>query len=170
MAAHVLLWRRTIGFGWGALPQSVADVLTCSPCYRVGPVVSAVCFYRAARALSRPQEYLWPLLLVIPFATGYLCSHTSRSPPEPTGLMLVHVYSADLIMALIPFTKIAHCVLAPFSQIVTAVAWKFVPGAGDRVAATFGYADRPSWVPKARLNGGSRSRTAAERRPQRQRR
>ena len=30
--------------------------------------------------------------------------------------MLLHVYSADLIMLLIPFTKIAHCVLAPLSQ------------------------------------------------------
>ena len=52
---------------------------------------------------------------------------------------------------MIPFTKLAHCVLAPLSQAVTAVAWKFPPGAGDRVAATLGYADRPSWVPGARL-------------------
>ncbi len=65
--------------------------------------------------------------------------------------MLLHVYAAALIMLLIPFTKIAHCVLTPLSQIVTAVAWKFPPGAGDRVAATLGYADCPSWLPKARL-------------------
>ena len=57
--------------------------------------------------------------------------------------MLLHVYAADLILVMIPFTKIAHCVLAPLSQIVTAVAWKFPAGAGDRVAATLGYAGRP---------------------------
>ena len=61
--------------------------------------------------------------------------------------MLVHVYSANLILLLIPFSKIAHCVLTPLSQVVTAVAWKFPAGAGDRVAATLGYADRPTWLP-----------------------
>lgn len=65
--------------------------------------------------------------------------------------MLLHVYPADLIMLLIPFTKLGHCVLAPLSQTVTALAWKFPAGAGDRVAATLGYADRPSWVAKGRL-------------------
>jgi len=72
-------------------------------------------------------------------------------PKTYQSLMLVHVYSANLIMLLIPFTKIAHCVLAPLSQLVTAIAWKFPAGAGDRVAATLGYADRPTWLPKARL-------------------
>jgi hypothetical protein len=65
--------------------------------------------------------------------------------------MLIHVYSADLILLLIPFSKISHCVLAPLSQIVTAVAWKFPAGAGARVAATLGYADRPAWANRARV-------------------
>jgi hypothetical protein len=39
------------------------------------------------------------------------------------------------------------------SQLVTAVSWKFVPGAGDKVAATLGYQDRPCWVERARLSG-----------------
>jgi len=51
-------------------------------------------------------------------------------------------------------TKIAHCVLMPLSQVVTAVAWKFPAGAGAQVAATLGYADRPTWVLKARLATG----------------
>ena len=75
--------------------------------------------------------------------------------------MLLHVYSADLIMLMIPFTKIAHCVLAPLSQTVTAVAWKFVPGAGERVAATLGYADRPIWAEQAR--SGARRRQSPRR-------
>jgi hypothetical protein len=88
---------------------------------------------------------------VIPFITGFLCTNVAIGPKTYQSLMLVHVYSANLIMLLIPFTKIAHCVLAPLSQVVTAIAWKFPAGAGDRVAATLGYADRPTWLPKARL-------------------
>jgi nitrate reductase gamma subunit len=103
------------------------------------------------RKISRPQDFAWPLFLVVPFITGFLCMNVGIAPKTYQSLMLVHVYSANLIMLLIPFTKIAHCVLAPLSQLVTAIAWKFPAGAGDRVAATLGYADRPTWLPKARL-------------------
>lgn len=150
-AAHVLLWRRSVGFAWKAMPQNLADVLT------IMTLVAGVCLvlgraaFAASRSVSRFQDYLWPVLLLVPFGTGYVCSHAALSPKTYQSLMLLHVYTADLIMMLIPFTKIAHCVLAPLSQVVTAVAWKFPPGAGDRVAATLGYADCPSWMPKARL-------------------
>jgi nitrate reductase gamma subunit len=149
--AHVLLWRRWVGFAWKAMTQSAADVLTIVTLVAGAGLLLGRAASAAARSISRPQEYLWPLLLLVPFATGFACSHAAFSPKAYQSFMLLHVYTADLILALIPFTKIAHCVLTPLSQIVTAVAWKFPPGAGDRVAATLGYANCPSWVLKARL-------------------
>jgi nitrate reductase gamma subunit len=149
--AHVMLWKRVIGIAWFAIPQPLANYLT------VIVVAAGVALFLSrvlepgARQLSRPQDFAWPLLLAIPFAAGFLCSNVAIGPKAYQALMLVHVYSANLIMLLIPFTKIAHCVLAPLSQMVTAIAWKFPAGAGDRVAATLGYADRPTWLPKARL-------------------
>jgi len=152
LAAHVLLWKKSVGFGWPALPRDVADWLTLlAIAAGVGLFLSRV-IDRRTRALSRLQDYFWPLLLVVPFASGYLCSHAALRPGAYQNLMLLHIYSADLILILIPFSKIAHCVLAPLSQLVSTIAWKFVPGAGDKVAATLGYADRPCWVEKARLN------------------
>ena len=168
-AAHVLLWRRSVGFAWKAMPQSPADVLTIITLVAGAGLLLGRAGSAAARSISRPQEYFWPLLLLVPFATGFACSHAALSPKAYQSFMLLHVYAADLILALIPFTKIAHCVLTPLSQIVTAVAWKFPPGAGDRVAATLGYADCPSWVPKARLSKGGHAvapavaKTATER-------
>jgi nitrate reductase gamma subunit len=150
-AAHVLLWQRSTGLAWTALPQGMTDWLTIVALVGGAGLVLGRVASSAARGISGPQEYFWLVLLLIPFATGFACSHAALSPTAYNSLMLVHVYAADLIMVLIPFTKIAHCVLAPLSQVVTAIAWKFPPGAGDRVAATLGYADRPSWTPKARL-------------------
>jgi hypothetical protein len=49
-------------------------------------------------------------------------------------------------------------VLAPLSQLVTAASWKFVPGAGDRVAATLGYGELPSWTANARSAAGAPAR------------
>jgi nitrate reductase gamma subunit len=152
LAAHVLLWRGAIGFAWKSLPQRPADVLTILTLVTGLGLLLGRAISSASSRISRPQEYFWLVLLLAPFSTGFLCTHAALSAKAYRDLMLLHVYSADLIMALIPFTKIAHCVLAPLSQSVTAVAWKFPPGAGDRVAATLGYADVPVWALKARLN------------------
>jgi nitrate reductase gamma subunit len=150
LAAHVLLWKRGTGFSWPALPQSAANILTLVVIASAAALFLGRVFDSRARTLSRPQDYAWPLLLAIPFATGYVCSNLTLSPKGYDALLFVHLYSAALIMLLMPFTKIAHCVLAPLSQVVTAIAWKFPAGAGDRVIATLGYADRPSWVEKPR--------------------
>lgn len=150
-AAHVLLWRKALGFAWRAMPQHLTNWLTVLTLVTGAGLLLGRTASAAARRISRPQEYLWPFLLLVPFATGYACTHAALSTKTYEEILLLHVYSADLIMALVPFTKIAHCVLMPFSQIVTAVAWKFPAGAGDRVAATLGYAEVPTWMPKARL-------------------
>lgn len=150
--AHVLLWKRSVGFAWPALPLAAANWLTWLVIATGMALFAGRVFHSGARRLSRPQDYVWPLLLVIPFVTGYVCANIAVRPSSYQALMLVHVYSANAIMLMAPFTKLAHCVLAPLSQAVTAVAWKFPPGAGARVAATLGYADRPSWVERARLD------------------
>jgi nitrate reductase gamma subunit len=151
LAAHVLLWKRSVGFAWPALPQPVADWLTLLVIATALGLILGRAAHAGARSLSRFQDYAWLVLLAVPFATGYICANAAIGPKGYQAGMLLHVYSADLVMVLIPFTKIAHCVLAPLSQLVTGVAWKFPAGAGDRVAATLGYADRPTWLPKARL-------------------
>jgi len=151
LASHILLWRNAVGFGWPALPQQVANwmallVLVTGTGIFLGRVLHA-----GARKLSHFQDYLWPLLIMAPFATGYIASNAVISPRTYQGMMLVHLYAGDLILLMIPFTRLAHCVLAPLSQLVTGIAWKFPAGAGDRVAETLGFADRPTWVPKARF-------------------
>ena len=152
LAAHVLLWRNAVGFGWPAVPQVWANWLTrLAIIAGVGLFLGRV-LHAAARQLSRAQDLLWPLLLLFPFLTGYIASNAAIGPKTYQELMLIHIYAGDLIMLLIPFTKIAHCVLMPLSQVVTAVAWKFPAGAGDRVTITLGVSDRPTWVAKSRLS------------------
>ncbi len=160
--AHVLLWKRSTGFAWFAIPQSLANYLTVIVIVAGMALFLSRVFDAKSRKLSRLQDFAWPLLLVVPFITGFLCTNVAIGPKTYQSLMLVHVYMANLIMLLIPFTKIAHCVLAPLSQLVTAIAWKFPAGAGDRVAATLGYADRPTWLPKARLETATVAHSGAD--------
>jgi len=155
LASHILLWRNSLGFGWPALPQRLANWLTLLViCTALGLFFGRVLDSRA-RAVSRLQDYVWPVLIAIPFVTGYIAANAFIAPRTYQQMILVHIYVGDLIMLMIPFTKVAHCVLMPLSQLVTSVAWKFPAGAGDRVLETLGFTGRPTWMPKARLTTGS---------------
>jgi nitrate reductase gamma subunit len=150
LESHILLWRNAVGFGWPAIPQRLANWLTLLVIFTGLGIFLGRVLHPAARKLSGFQEFLWPLLIVTPFVTGYVASNVNVAPRTYQEVMLIHILAGDLILLLIPFTKLAHCVLAPLSQLVTGIAWKFPAGAGDRVADTLGFSDRPSWLPKAR--------------------
>jgi len=155
LAAHVMLWKNSVGFGWFSLSQSLADWLTILVMI-TGPLLFIFrVSNRRSRFLSRTQDFVWPILLTIPFVTGYVCINGSISASTYQVVMFFHLYSANLIMILIPFSKIAHCVLMPISQYVTGIGWKLVPGAGDKVIETLGYKDRPTWVEKPRIGNQS---------------
>ncbi len=151
LAAHALLWKEGVGFAWPALPQPVADWLTLLAIAMGLVLFGSRLLHGGSRSLSRRQDYMWPVLLVVPFVTGYICVNLTVAPELYQRLMLIHVFSADAIMLLIPFTKIAHCILLPTSQYVAGLAWKFPIGAGRQVAETLGYGDRPTWVERPRL-------------------
>jgi nitrate reductase gamma subunit len=141
--AHVELWRDTLGFGWVTLPEFWADLLTLTTIAGGLALFIGRVFSRNASFLSRKQDYLWPLLLSIPFATGYLCANTTISPASYQFFMLLHVLSAELIFVLIPFTKIAHCVIMPLSQFIINLAWRFPAQVDDDVCTTLGKKGAP---------------------------
>jgi hypothetical protein len=57
--------------------------------------------------------------------------------------MLLHVLSAELIFVLLPFTKIAHCVIMPLSQFVITLAWKFPANTDEDVVVTLNKKGEP---------------------------
>ena len=134
--AHIQLWESSAGISWIALPFSWALWLT------IGTIVFGTALFinrlvdKTSKALSRKQDYLWLVLLLIPFITGFICANLNVSPDSYNFFMLIHVLSGDLIFVLIPFTKIAHCVLTPLSQIICTLAWKFPPDTDDKISTT----------------------------------
>jgi len=131
--AHVQLWRESLGFGWITLPYQWAFWLTLSTIFFAVALFFGRLLNKSSSFISRKQDYLWPLILLIPFVTGFVCAHLSINPQT---FMLIHVLSGDIIFVLIPFTKIAHCVLMPLSQVVCTIAWKFPPETDEAVCST----------------------------------
>lgn len=126
---HALLFHNSIGISWitFAISHQTASILT------IITIVSGIVLFimrtanKSSRAISRKQDYLWPLLLIIPFISGFVCGNSSLNPDAYKYFILIHILSGELIFILMPFTKVAHCLLMPISQWITARSWKFDP-------------------------------------------
>jgi nitrate reductase gamma subunit len=134
--AHIDLWKQSVGISWPVLPYGWALWLTVATIIFAISLIAGRLIIKQARALSRKQDYLWLILLLIPFLTGFICANLNISPETYQFFILVHVLSGDLIFVLIPFSKIAHCVLEPLSQLVSTLAWKFPPESDENICIT----------------------------------
>jgi nitrate reductase gamma subunit len=135
---HIALWRSGIGFGLPAVSNSLADIFTLTAIFMIFALLIGRVINPNARALSRAQDFILLLMLLIPFAAGFIAAHPVYNPFNYNAVMLIHVLGSNLVMCLLPFTKLCHCVLMPFTQIVSEVGWHFPPHAGDKAAESIG--------------------------------
>ncbi len=135
---HVRLWEKGIGVSWFSLPRKWADILTVTTILAGFSLFVGRVGNGRARSISRRQDYLWPLILILPFLTGFICSSLRITPHTYQIFLIIHVFSGELIFVLLPFTKIAHCILMPLSQLVMVLAWKFPASVDDAVCGTLG--------------------------------
>jgi nitrate reductase gamma subunit len=138
LAGHIALWRRAVGLSWPALPNSVADLLTIIAVVTAIALVAERAAAHTSRALSRFQDYALPLVVALPFASGFLAMHPALNPFPFQATLLVHVLSGNLLFILIPLTKLSHMALIPGVQFVSEAAWHWPPDAGSRLAVTLG--------------------------------
>jgi len=143
LAGHIKLWREGVGLSWPALPNGVATTLTWIVIASAVAVVVQRIAAKDSRALSRFQDYAIPLFIAVPFLTGFLVKHPVWNPFARNPVLLMHVLSADLLIFLVPLTKLSHMILMPFTQLVSELAWHFPPDAGSRVALTLGKENEP---------------------------
>ena len=143
LAGHVALWRKSVGRSWPALPNPVATILTGAAVAAAIAVVIQRAAARDSRALTRFQDHALPLLIAGIFAAGFLVMHPAWNPFSRDSVLLAHVLGGDLLLLLVPLTKLSHMILLPFTQLVSELSWHFPPDAGSRVAATLGKESEP---------------------------
>jgi nitrate reductase gamma subunit len=138
LADHVVLWERFLGVGLPAIGFTLADALTLLTLACLLVLLGCRIFVPRHRAVSRPVDFGLLVLIIVPFGAGFLASHPSVNPFRWDVVMLVHLLSAEMLMVVVPFTKLSHVVLFAFDRI-SEVHWQLRPGAGDKVAeALFG--------------------------------
>jgi nitrate reductase gamma subunit len=143
LAGHIALWQSGLGLSWPAIPNTLATTLTVVAIVAAVAIVVQRLASPESRALSRVQDFVMPLLVAVPFVFGFLVMHPSWNPLSYEIALLAHVLSADLLLFLVPLTKLSHMVLLPTTQLVSELAWHFPADAGARVGQTLGKANEP---------------------------
>lgn len=103
---HILLFSDVFGISWPALPTQIVDATTIVTIIALLAVLVFRVMDKVQRFLSRFQDYFVWLVTILPLVTGYMAFHRIGLPP--TGLLILHILSVELLMVVFPFTKLMH--------------------------------------------------------------
>lgn len=114
LLAHNVLFEDWAGWGLWTLPGLVADVMTVL-------VLASVAFL-FVRRLVRPEvrimttawDYIVLLLTAAPFATGILAQYQVGGTYDL--MMVLHLITGELLLIIIPFSKLGHMLLFFFTR------------------------------------------------------
>ena len=107
LLAHNELFRQAFGFSLPSLADQATDTMT---------IIFLMCgafflyrrlFVKRVRAITSLWDYVMLLVTLTPFITGFLAF---RQWFDYSTVMIVHIVSGELMLILIPFTKLGHMI------------------------------------------------------------
>ncbi|MDC0336317.1 respiratory nitrate reductase subunit gamma, partial [Pseudodesulfovibrio sp.] len=113
LGAHVVLWDTAFGISLWRIPAEIGDYISF--------VVIAAClifgfrrlFLPHVRNVTRAKDWFALGLVFMPFFTGVLAYHQVG----PSLLMTtLHMLSGEVLLALIPFTRLSHALFVLFTR------------------------------------------------------
>jgi len=121
---HISLWEESrFGWTWTAMPDEWADWMTL--------IFLAICIFFLLRRIISPDirlissfsDYFLLVVTALPFMTGYFLSHGTLDSIGFLGdnMQLIHMICGELLLILIPFTKLSHSILFFLSRGATAI-------------------------------------------------
>ena len=111
--AHNILWDEAFGISLWSMPNLWADVLSIILIASIMYLVIRRIVRSEVRILTGAWDYILLGITALPFLTGFLAYH-QLGPYEP--IMIAHVLTAELLLILIPFTKLGHMILFFFTR------------------------------------------------------
>jgi nitrate reductase gamma subunit len=143
LLGHVAMLSGFLPAGWPTLSPAVADTLTLACLAALLVLLAGRLVVRSARNLTRLQDALILVILLLTVLFGFLAAHPTVSPFAARSILLLHILCGDLVLVLIPTTKIAHCVLYPLTQLLFQLGWHFPADTGRHVAIALAKENEP---------------------------
>ncbi len=106
LSQHIVLFRSVLGFGWPALPRGIVDVTAILAIAALIVLLVHRLIDPVKWILSDFGDYLSWTLTFLPLLTGFMLDHGVGL--DYASLMILHLSSVELLLVVIPFTKLAH--------------------------------------------------------------
>jgi len=111
---HILFFKGLTGLSWPALPISLIDVsAVISIAALVGLLIHRLTD-PVRRHLSGIDDYVSWVVTTLPLVTGYMA--LNRVGFGYTELLVMHLLSVELLLVVLPFTKLMHAITFVFSR------------------------------------------------------
>jgi nitrate reductase gamma subunit len=111
--AHNILWDEAFGVSLWSMPDIGADVMTLLLLGSALFLVIRRMVRSEVRILTGAWDYVLLGLTILPFLTGFLAYH--QFGPYET-LLILHIIFSEILLILIPFTKLGHMILFFFTR------------------------------------------------------
>jgi len=111
--AHNILWDEAFGISLWSMPNLWADVMSVILIVAIIFLIIRRIIRGEVRIITGAWDYILLGITALPFLTGLLAFH-QLGPYEP--LMIAHVLTGELLLVLIPFTKLGHMLLFFFTR------------------------------------------------------
>jgi len=124
LAGHISLWEESrFEWSWTPIPDGLADWMTLiflaiALFFLLRRIISA-----DIRLISTFSDYFLLIVAALPFMTGFFFTHGTLDSIGFLGdnMQLIHMLSGELMLILIPFTKLSHYILFFFSRGATGI-------------------------------------------------
>jgi nitrate reductase gamma subunit len=122
ISSHIFFWKQPTQAGLWLISDRIADVMTII-------FVASILFIAIRRAvapevriLTTVGDYLLLALVAAMFITGYAAYHRWIAfGIDYKNILIVHILLGELLMILIPFTKLGHMILFFFTRAIIGV-------------------------------------------------
>ncbi|HLP99135.1 MAG TPA: hypothetical protein VK149_11885 [Sideroxyarcus sp.] len=105
-APHIEFFRNMTGFGWPSLPSALVDAAVVAAIVALAVLLAHRLNHPVKRLLSTFADYLAWAVTLLPLLTGYMAYHHLMF--EYTLMLALHLFSVELLLVLLPFTKLFH--------------------------------------------------------------
>jgi nitrate reductase gamma subunit len=105
-AAHMLVWKSLLGFGWPTLPLPVIDILAAIAIIALIVLALNRMMNPVLRLLTRSSDYFNLLFVFLPMFTGFFLTHRLFAPYDT--MFTIHVLTVDILLIWIPLSRISH--------------------------------------------------------------
>ena len=113
LKAHNMILQERWGISIITMPEIITDYLTIAVLVTASIFIIRRITLPQVRILTKRTDYLILIISIAPFLTGFLAFHQFGNY---SFWMLTHIISGELLLIVIPFTKLSHSFLFFFSR------------------------------------------------------